>query len=387
MNAAQVYMHASGNWDMMLGRVLSVPGRIEEDPERSGAMIGEVSGLVALFAPWFTKMFNQAVPLDTLFLPNWNSKLDAIVESTLTQDIRSIVMVPSWAVVLFRKLIDRFNQRYDRRVSTVREIWPNLTVFFSGGVALSSYRSLLEKQIGEPSIDFVESYGASEGFIAFQDRLGATDMLVHPSNGVFMEFIRADVDSEEPYRYTIHEVERDVRYELLVTTCSGLWSYRVGDVVQFTSTDPHRILVSGRTTEMLDIYGEAVFGDEARAAIEEACRKTDASFQDYHVAPIPISQDRMPGHQWLVEFEVPPVDLPGFAAEIDKYLQRVNRHYVIRREAEAFTAPEVYAVPPGTFYEWLLRNRKMVSAQSKIPRMSVDRRIADEVVSISENKT
>jgi hypothetical protein len=212
-------------------------------------------------------------------------------------------------------------------------------------------------------------------------------MLLHLDNGVFFEFVRRDDVSDPPARYSIAEVEPEVPYQVLVSTCSGLWAYGVGDVVRFTSTSPHRIVVAGRTNEVLDVYGEAVYGEEAREAIERACRATGASVRDYHVAPIALSDTRMPGHQWLVEFEVPPLELSAFAAEIDKYLQAVNRHYVIRREAEAFTGPEVVALRRGTYYTWLEHNRPAVSAQSKVPRMSDDRQIADEVLSISENNT
>ncbi len=387
MTMARIYIRNSGRRDILRGKALFVPGRVEEDPENEANRIGEISGLVSLISPRIVQNHFEAVPREVLALPDWDEKLDAIVRATLSTDIRAIAMVPSWAVVLFKRLIARYNSVHGKTVTSLREIWPNLTVFFSGGVALSSYRDLIGHLIGRGDVDFVEGYGASEGFFSFQDRLDETDMLLHLGGGVFFEFVRADEQSAAPRRFTIADVEPDVRYQLYVTTCSGLWSYAVGDVIRFTSVSPHRIVVSGRSTDMMDTYGEAVYGDEARKAIEHACRETKASVRDFHIAPIMLTRDRMPGHQWLIEFEVAPPDLDRFGQALAQHLRTSNRHYVIRREAEAFTAPEIIAVADGTFYTWLKRNRKVVSAQTKVPRMSDERRIANEVLSISRNNT
>src|SRR5690606_9237380 len=189
------------------------------------------------------------------FLPNWERKLHAIAERTITMDVRSLVMAPTWALVFFRELLERHRQRTGRSARHVVEVWPNLQVFISGGVALSSYRDLLAETIGKPDLHFIETYGASEGFFSFQDRVDDPSMLVHLDNGIFYEFIRMDdLHDPSPRRLTIEQVEPDVRYALFVTTCSGFWSYGVGDVVRFTSVHPHRIVVAGRTIEMIDKY-------------------------------------------------------------------------------------------------------------------------------------
>ncbi len=370
----------SGDRSMWLGKMLSLPGRIEEDPRYPGTLIGEVSGFQSRYAPSFVSRFYQAVPEDILFMDNWDRKLDAVVERTLQQDIRVLVMVPSWALVLFEKLFERYNAVHGGGASTVMDVWPNLRVFFSGGVALSSYRDLLTQQIGA-DIPFVESYGASEGYFSTQDGPDEPDMLLHLDNGVFYEFVPADQrDSPHPDRLWLKDVEPGVRYAMYVSTCSGLWAYSVGDVVRFTSVSPYKIVVSGRTTEMIDKYGEAVFGEEARAALQRACAETDAVVTDYHVAPGEVASGSLPAHQWLVEFDREPTDVSAFAGEIDKYLQTVNRHYQIRREAGAFLGPQIFAVPKGTFRQWLTETRERVSMQSKIPRLSEERAIAEGVL-------
>ena len=386
MGSFYAYLAASGNPRLVLGRLLTVPGRVEEDARYPGTCIGEVSGLQADFAPALVRHLYQAVPAEILGMPNWEEKLAAIVERTMDLDVRAVAMVPTWALVLFRQLIDRYNARHGTRVTTVGEVWPNLQVFFSGGVALRSYRSLLEAQIGLPGMHFWEHYGASEGFFAFQAGLDATDLLLHLDNGVFYEFVRMeDRDRPAPRRYTVADVEPGVRYQLYVSTCSGLWAYGVGDVVRFTGTRPPRLVVAGRTSEMIDRYGEAVFGEEARAALEQACRRTGGRVREFHVAPRPPDLDRLPAHQWLVEFDRAPDSLAGFAREIDAYLQAVNRHYQIRREARAFDPPDVVPLRRGTFYAWLKQTRMRVGAQTKVPRMSEERDVAEGVLALTGN--
>ena len=381
LTVAATYMRAQASPSFLFGRLLSIPGRIEDDPQHPGSWIGEVSGLQFLFTPGIIRNYYQAVPGDILFMPHWEAKLDAIVEHTHRMNIRAIAMVPSWAPVLFRKLIAHHNQVSGSSVSSVREIWPNLEVFFSGGVALSSYKPLLEEAIGD-GINFVENYGASEGYVSFQDIPNADDMLVHLNTGVFLEF--EPVDGSGP-RVSIADVETGVRYRIFVSTCSGLWAYEVGDVIKFTSTDPYRLVVAGRTNEMLDTYGEAVYGDEARQALEKACDATGAQVTNYHIAPIPATSDSLPGHEWLIEFAQPPSDEEAFSRVIDRHLQEINRHYVIRREANAFLPPRISALRRGTYFEWLQKTRKRVSAQTKVPRMSENRETADALLKISGN--
>ncbi|WP_022835048.1 GH3 auxin-responsive promoter family protein [Salisaeta longa] len=376
------YIAETLNWRLLLGKHLTLPGRIEEDPNYPGTMVGEISGLLAEAAPGYFRRLLQAVPNDVAFLPNWEQKLRAIAERTVDEDIRLLVMAPTWALVLFDVLLEVYNEQHADTAHTVADVWPNLQLFISGGVALRSYRTLLEAQIGTP-IDFIETYGASEGFFSFQNTVDDPSMLLHLDNGLFYEFVPMDEkDDEEPTRHTIATVEPGVRYALYITSCSGLWSYDVGDVVRFTSTQPHKIQVAGRTSEMIDKYGEAVYGDEARAALRAACEATGAHMKDYHIAPQRTQEGTLPGLEWIIEFKQPPADGAAFAKQIDAYLQEVNRHYQIRREAQAFAPPEVTAVPEGTFYAWLKKTKDSVSGQTKVPRMSEERNIATGILEI-----
>lgn len=382
------YALGTGRYGWIGGRLLTVPGRVEPDLGGPGTWVGEVSGLMYLRAPWLVRRFKQAVHRDVLFADGWDRKLRMIADRTCRMDIRAIAMVPSWAVVLFPLVVQRYNELTGSRATCVRDVWPNLGVFFSGAVALSSYEDLMREQIGgDGPMDFVESYGASEGLFSSQSHPDERDMLLHLDTGVYYEFIRMDDGAAQPRRFSLAEVEPDVRYRIQVTTHSGLWAYGVGDVIRFTGTDPYRIVVAGRTSEMLDRYGEAVFGEEARVALEKACAETGAHARDYHIASVPPAGGRMPRHQWLVEFDQPPADPQQFLQVIDAHLQSVNRHYVIRRECGAFEFPDLVPLPPGTFFRWLRETRDRVGAQTKVPRMSEQRTIADAILKLAETIT
>ena len=385
VGVALSYIARTGEIGFLGGKHLTLPGRIEEDPRYRGTLVGEVSGLQAEYAPSYFKRFYQAVPNEVAFLPNWEQKLDAIAERTLRMDVRMVVMAPTWALVFFKRLIRLYNERGMGRARTVSDVWPHLKLFISGGVALSSYRDMLEREIGSDEMIFLETYGASEGFFSFQTGLDDPSMLLHLDNGVFYEFVPADaIHDPSPPRLSLVEVEPDVRYAMYVSTCSGLWSYGVKDIVRFTSTNPHKLLVAGRTSEMLDQYGEALFGEEARAAVMRASERTGLHVLDFHVSPRKGDAERAPYHQWLVEFDGSPDDVSAFSGAIDSFLQEVNRHYQIRREARAFGAPEIVPLPRGTFYEWLKQTRSRISGQTKVPIMSEEREVADGVLALAK---
>lgn len=377
------YLIRTGNVGYVLGKHVMMPGRIEEDPAYPGTNIGEVSGLQAERAPFLYRHILQAVPNEIAFLPSWEEKLRVIARRTAGMDVRCLAMVPSWSMVFFDELIRQHREQFGSNARTVADVWPRLQLFIAGGVALSSYRELLREKIASPKMDFLEVYGASEGFFSFQDDASDPAMLLHLDNGVFFEFVRMDeIGNPNARRYTIGEVETDVRYGLFVSTCSGLWRYPVGDIVRFADTSPYKIFVAGRTNEMIDKYGEAVFSEEARHALRIACERTGAQVRDFHIAPNPPTRDRPPSHQWLVEFERLPDSMDRFSGAIDDYLNEYNRHYRIRREAQAFERPEVAPLPPGTFHTWLRKTRKKVSGQTKVPRMCEDRQIADAVIAL-----
>jgi hypothetical protein len=390
-DAAFSYVANRSGWSLFGGKALTLPGRVERDPAYPGTLAGEGSALFSQrTASWF-RQFYQALPNNDLIWHDWEEKLRAVAHRTVEEDVRALVSVPSWMPVLFEMLREEFSRRHGRPPDTIREVWPNLRVFFSGGVALAPYRRLLERELGP--VDFIESYAATEGFFAFQDH-PAKDMLLHLGTGVFYEFVRADeLGEEHPRRYRLEEVETGVRYVLFVTANCGLWAYGVRDVIRFTSTFPHRLVVAGRVAEMMDRYGEALFAEETRAALARACEQSGATVREYHVAPRTTeaaeaaSDGNAPRHQWLVEFDEAPADRRAFARALDEHLQGANRHYGIRRETDALRVPEVVALPEGAFHRWLEDTHETVSAQTKVPRIADDRHVAGPLLRLADGET
>ena len=375
------YLQATGSWSTFLGKHLILPGKIDYDPQYQDVLIGEVSGLLSLYSPYIYTKFFRAIPSSLMRISNWDSKLRAVVDVTMNQDIRVITMVPTWAPVFFRLLIQHYNKIHGVNICSVGEIWPNLKLYISAGVALSSYKSIIEEYIALPDLHFLEAYGASEGTFSYQTDLEDPAMQLLLNHGVFFEFIRMDdLATENPKRFTIEHVQTNVRYAPVLTTSSGLWSYLLGDVIRFTNLSPPKILVAGRTSEMMDVYGEAVFGEEARTAINKACRSTNSILQEYHVSAIGPSGDMPPTHEWIIEFNRVPQDCQAFLRMLDASICKINVHYQFRREGYAFRPPEMVIVPHGTFNAWLIASRGEINCQTKVPRMSDERDIANGIL-------
>lgn len=363
-------------------RVLSLPGQVGPDPHRPDALTGEISGLVARFAPPWVRAV-QAVAPGTLDALPWERRLERAVEIAIGQDVRALVLVPSWAPVLADLVRDAHRRATGRRIATLREAWPNLGAVVTGGVALASYRPALEAQVGgDRPVRFVETYGASEGFFAYQT--GDADdadgsMALDTDSGVVFEFVPFDRlgDPDAP-RHTVETVPVGVRVVPHVSTASGLWAYAVGDVVRFTRPWPRpRLVVTGRTREVMDRHGEAVHADDAAAALEAACASRGLRPLHWHVGA--DASGPRPRHRWAVALDASPSapDPAALATALDVHLRSVNRHYAIRRASAALAAPEVHLVPEAAFRAVLAARRRgaggTLGAQSKLPR------VADEV--------
>lgn len=376
------YLNKYGKSSFLFGKHLTLPGWIEDD-RRPGTRIAQISAILTEFSASSVKHWS-AIDNSLGFIENWEEKMSKIADHVIKQDIRLIAIAPSWGQVLCREVIRHYNiKNPNRQVRTVGEIWPNLQVVMTGGVALSGYIDILRSQIGLEGLDFVETYGASEGFFSFQNDLSDEAMLLHLDNGVYIEFVKSEeIFGSNPHRYLLSEVEVGVSYSPIVSNNSGLWAYNLGDIIEFTSVRPHKIRVVGRTTEMLDKYGEAVFGNEANLALREACRITGAVALEYHVTHIDPGLSETPAHEWLIEFEKEPQDLGRFIEILDDQLKLAGHHYCDRREGMAFDKPRVKSIPQGSFYRWMQQSGKRVTVQSKVPRMKEEREMADAILDI-----
>ena len=380
------YMRRTGISDFLFGKLLMLPGWIENDSVNPESRLGQISGILAENAPLFVKKYQRAIPDRLAVIQDWEEKMAAVTDHVIDQNITMAVFAPSWGQVLFRMVLDRYNKKREKKARYISEIWPNLRLIVTGGVALDSYRGILGNLIGSTEVDMLETYGASEGFMSFQFDRDHRDMTLHLDCGVYHEYVKLEeLRTDNPKRYTLSEVEVGVRYAPIISSTSGLWAYELGDVVKFTNLDPYRIRVTGRTVEMLDKYGEAVFGEEAHQALQLTCSATNSRVSNYHVTHTPVDQGQIPAHQWLVEFDQHPEDLELFKSILDDKLRQAGHHYDDRREGMAFDKPQLVSLPDGTFNKWLQRSGKRITAQTKIPRMNEERVVADAVLELLDD--
>jgi len=381
------YLAVTGKFEVLRGKILTLSGGTQAHPDFPGKTVGEISGVMSHFNARKTGGKSpkwMAVPVEKQIGENWNEKLRSIAEASLDLDVRMIVCTASWGLVLFRYLIQHYNMVHGTSISTVGEIWPNLGLVVSGGVPLRTYRAALQEIIGLQSVDFQEVYGATQGFFAFQSDPRDPAMNLWLGGGIFYEFVRLE-EFQQPNakRWTLADVQPNVNYVMYVSTCSGLWSHCIEDIVRFDSVRPPKIFVVGRTAELLCTMGEAVTADEVQRSIEAACLATQASLSEFHLAPLPALKDRPSGHQLVVEFARAPECLDAFSEAYDAHLQANNPHFRKWRTQRGFGQTQVVAVPAGTFQRWLFETREDVRSQSKIPRLKDDRTIIDAILARS----
>lgn len=319
----------------------------------------------------------------TALLSDWNVKLPALVEASLKADITNISGVPSWFLGVLRGVLERTG------ASNIHEVWPNLEVFFHGGISFAPYREEYNSIMAPGKMCYIENYNASEGFFAVQDTADSDKgMLLLADSGIFFEFVPLDSLSQTSAAIPAWEVEEGRTYALLISSCNGLWRYSPGDTVRIESTLPLRISVAGRTNSYINAFGEELMVWNAEAAMARACAATGARVANYTAAPVYTSCRTKGHHQWLVEWTTPPAcGTEKFADILDRELQAVNSDYQAKRSSDIFLARlELVTVPPGTFNAWL-KSTGRLGGQRKIPRLNNDRRIADAILQIADKNT
>ncbi|MDE6512823.1 MAG: GH3 auxin-responsive promoter family protein [Muribaculaceae bacterium] len=312
------------------------------------------------------------VPADprVALLSNWHEKLPALVKASRGADVRSISGVPSWFLTVLREVLAAAG------AESIHDVWPNLEVFFHGGISFEPYRGQYESITDTSKMRYLETYNASEGFFAVQDRLTPGAMLLIPDAGVYYEF--DPLDGREPVK--AWEVEQGKVYALVITSSNGLWRYPLGDTVRIETTAPLRISIAGRTKLYINAFGEELMVHNSDAALTETCRSLKCRVSDYTAAPVYTSGSHHGRHQWLVEFKEPPQSLDRFAAELDRNLCRENSDYAAKRQDSIFLDPvEVIEVPQGTFDRWLESTGKL-GGQRKVPRLCPDRHIVEPIL-------
>lgn len=373
-NAAFNYFARTGNGKWLDGKMIFLSGSPELD-EVGGIPTGRLSGISNHLVPAWLRT-NQLPSWRTNCIEDWEEKLDRIVDETVNADMRLISGIPPWVQMYYERLLERTGKK------TIMEVFPNLSVFVYGGVNFEPYRAKLEELVGK-RIDTVETYPASEGFIAFQDafnRDGKAELLLNADAGMFFEFIPADeIFNENPTRIWLKDVEVGVNYAIILNTNAGLWGYNIGDTVQFVSKNPYRIIVSGRVKHFISAFGEHVIGKEVEDSIMPVANATGVRIVEFTVAPqVNPPEGGLPYHEWLVEFDTPPADLHAFALDVDARMRAQNIYYDDLITGNILRPLKMVALPRNAFRDYMKSQGKL-GGQNKVPRLSNDRKIADSL--------
>ncbi len=368
-NAILLYINETGNAKFVDGKMIFLQGSPILE-EKNGIKLGRLSGIVAHYVPKYLQK-NRMPSLETNCIEDWETKVNAIVEETINEDMTVISGIPSWVQMYFEKLIETKGQK-------VGEIFKNFNLFIFGGVNYEPYRAKFENLIGR-KVDSIELYPASEGFFAFQDKQNKKGMLLQLNSGIFYEFIEAEHFFEEnPERITIKDVKLGVNYVMIISTTAGLWAYNIGDTVEFISLSPYRVIVSGRIKHFISAFGEHVIGKEVEQALKEATANTDITVNEFTVAPQINPSEGLPYHEWFIEFENEPNDELKLVQNLEASLQQQNSYYFDLIDGKVLRSLVITKVKKGGFQTYMKSIGKL-GGQNKIPRLSNDRTIVDRL--------
>ena len=375
-NAILMYIHETGNSKFVDGKMIFLQGSPILE-EKNGIKLGRLSGIVAHYVPKYLQK-NRMPSLESNCIEDWETKVEAIVEETINEDMSIISGIPSWVQMYFEKLIEKSDKK-------VGDIFKNFNLFIFGGVNYEPYRAKFENLIGR-KVDSIELYPASEGFFAFQDKQNERGMLLLLNSGIFYEFVEADHFFEDnPKRISIADVKLDINYVMIISTTAGLWAYNIGDTVEFTSLKPHRVIVSGRIKHFISAFGEHVIGKEVEQALKEASNNTAISVNEFTVAPQINPSEGLPYHEWFIEFENEPKNDQDFIDALEQSLKKQNSYYFDLINGKVLRPLKVTKIKKDGFQTYMKSIGKL-GGQNKIPRLSNDRKIADVMYQLNLTK-
>jgi GH3 auxin-responsive promoter len=372
-----MYYHFHPESDLLTGKGLVIGGSHTINQVNADVQYGDLSAVLLQNSPlWSTWI--RTPELQIALLDEWENKIEQLAESTIRENVTSISGVPTWTLVLMKKILENTGKK------NILEVWPSLELYIHGGVSFTPYREQFAKIIGG-DINYLEMYNASEGFFAAQDYPGEDGMLLFTNHGIFMEFMPVEeYGKADPQTIGLQDVELGKNYALVISTNGGLWRYLLGDTIQFSRLGPYRLRVSGRLKHFINAFGEEVIVENADKAIVMASQTTGAVVNDYTAAPIYFGDHSNGAHEWLIEFEKLPESMTAFSAGLDKALKELNSDYEAKRHKDiALRPPIVKSVPKGLFINWLRKKGKL-GGQHKVPRLSNDRKNMDELLQMLE---
>ena len=377
MDVVALYLRNTPKSRLFDGRSLILGGSHSPNYNVADSLVGDLSSILIEHINPLANLV-RVPKKKTALLSDFELKRDRIARECLHKNVTNISGVPSWMLSVLVRIMELSGKKH------LEEVWPNLEVFFHGGIAFTPYRSQYEQLITSPKMHYMETYNASEGFFGIQSDPQDKSLLLMSDYDVFYEFIPMDTfDSEHPTVVPLEGVQKDVNYAMVITTSCGLWRYVIGDTVRFTSTNPYKFVITGRTKYFINAFGEELIMDNAEQGLAYACHATGAEISDYTAAPVYMDSRAKCRHQWLIEFAKEPDSIERFAALLDKRLQEVNSDYEAKRFHDITLQPlEVIKARPGQFNDWLKAKGKL-GGQHKIPRLSNSRKVIEEVMEVS----
>lgn len=370
-----LYLNNNENSEMFTGKSLRLGGS-SQIYENNNTFFGDLSAILIENMPIWAE-FSSTPSSKVSLMSEWETKMNAIIKETLTENVTSFAGVPSWMMVLLHRVLEQTGK------SHLKEVWPNLEVYFHGGVSFDPYKVQYQKMLPDSDFKYYEIYNASEGFFAIQDQNHSNDLLLMLDYGIFYEFIPMDTfGTSNQTIIPLSEVVLFQNYAIVITTNSGLWRYMIGDTVRFTSLNPYRIRVSGRTKHFINVFGEELMVENTDKALAKTCESTQSSIKDYTVAPIFMTEKEKGAHEWIIEFDVLPNNMLQFEEILDQNLQAINSDYEAKRYNNMTLNPlKIHAARPNLFYDWLKQKNKL-GGQHKIPRLSNSRTYLEALLSL-----
>ena len=375
-----ITLHCYNNPETQLftGKNLALGGSFKEDVfGEHSSFHGDVSAIIIHNLPMWADFF-RAPDVSIALMDEWESKLERMAYSMMDENVVSLAGVPSWMLVLLKRILQL------KKADTIADVWPNLEVYFHGGVSFSPYKEQFAKLLGNDKVNYLQLYNASEGFFGIQDQLKSDELLLMLDYGIFYEFIEVQdpPKGDGSKAIALEDVKTGVNYAMIISTNAGLWRYQIGDVIRFTSTNPYRFIISGRTKQHINVFGEELMVHNTDTAVSFASEKTHAMVREYTVAPV-FMDANSGAHEWLIEFEKEPNNFEFFCAVLDEQLKKQNSDYEAKRYNNyVLHFPVIRKVQDGSFYTWLKQNNK-IGGQFKIPRLSNERKILEEILTLS----
>jgi len=363
------------NRKLYSGKHLIVGGSAQVNYLSNDSYFGDLSAIIVKNLPWWAEI-RRTPGKEITLMSEWEEKIEKMAHSTLLENVYILAGVPSWTMVLGKRILEISGK------STLKEVWPNLELYMHGGVNFAPYKDAFAELVGFDDMHYVETYNASEGFFGIQDQVGNLSLLLMLDYGIFFEFIPMEhfQGTDSQHVISLEEVQLGKQYAVVISTNGGLWRYIIGDTITFTELSPYRFRISGRTKSYINAFGEEVIVENAEYAVAQACKITNAQVREFHACPIYMDNQTKGAHQWIIEFEKEPDNIEQFKTLVDQKLKETNSDYDAKRYKDMILqTPEFTIVPQGTFHQWLKKKNKL-GGQNKIPRLANNRQLLEEIL-------